>query len=292
MDDDASRSLAALAVVAALAVLAATATAPAVGAQAETTNETNVLDTWLEDEDETADDNGWLDLEVDTEAWKQRAVALKAALSGQFDRLQASLAGAISEDEHRANAATVERTKTEINTNSDTYVEAINNRTSPSTDADTHRVIVSSDGSPNAALYIVGNVTTTENESTLHSLTALNATEFNASYSNRSVDETWAVDGDAADDLPSLADSLAGRIADNESLGTQYQAQLVGRYCGSTSITDPGECDVRSTLWLSESQLDVDEWQPDDEDDDWVPFASLGLGLGLGLRNEVSRHAA
>lgn len=247
-------------------------------AQESETTDSNILDSWLTEEESTnaTDENGWFDLEVDTEAWKTRAGATSAVLGGQFDRMTASLGGLFSDDRSRANNETVAQAKREINENSDRYVRAIKNRSEPSMAYDTHRIIVSHEGSKNADLYLVGNVTTVNNSSTLESLTALNESEFDATYPNRSVDETWGVDGDFAEDLPTVANEIATRVADNDSLGKDYQAKLVGRYCGSTSFDDPGECDVRSTLWLSADDLDVEEWTPSDDDDDgFLPFVSV-----------------
>ncbi|WP_323677611.1 hypothetical protein [Halorubellus sp. PRR65] len=252
-------------------------------AQSGDSDDQNVLDSWLTDEDEpTADEeNSWFDLEVDTEAWRSKLSQASAALDGQFDRMQASVGSVFDDEEVRPNNETVAQTKAELNSNSQTYVAEINARTSPSEAFDTHRIIVSHDGSKNAVLYVVGNVTSANNTTSLESITALNKSEFNATYSNRSVDETWGVDGDFAEDLPTRTDELANRIANNESLGRDYQAKLLGRYCGSTSLTDPGECDVRSTLWMNDSDIDVGEWTPDadsdEEEEEFLWFLSVSL---------------
>ncbi|WP_227134585.1 hypothetical protein [Halorubellus salinus] len=268
-------ALACLVVVSSIALAAS----PALAQSSDDGDEANVLDSWLTDEDETTEDeNGWFDLEVDTEAWRAKLSHASAALDGQLDRMQASVGGLFDDEQPRANNDTVAQTVTEINSNSETYVAEINQRTSPSEAFDTHKVIVSHEGSENAVFYVVGNVTSTENSTTLASLTALNESAYNATYSNRSVDETWGVDGDFAEDLPTMTDEIANRIANNESLGRDYQAKLLGRYCGTTSLTDPGECDVRSTLWMNESKLDVTEWTPDTEDDEedgLLPFLSV-----------------
>ena len=271
-------ALACLLVVSSIA-LAAT---PALAQSSDDGDEANVLDSWLTDEDEptSEDENGWFDLEVDTDAWRTKFSQASAALDGQLDRMQASVGGLFDEEPPRANNDTVAQTVTEINSNSETVVAEINRRTSPSEAFDTHKVIVSHEGSKNAVFYVIGNVTTVDNSTTLESLTALNESAFNATYPNRSVDETWGVDGDFAEDLPTMTDAVANRIANNESLGRDYQAKLLGRYCGSTSLTDPGECDVRSTLWMNESELDVDEWTPEsegDEEDGLLPFLSASI---------------
>lgn len=133
------------------------------------------------------------------------------------------------------------------------YLGFINDTTNVSSTYDTHQITFSHDASPEHVVYLAADV---ENQS-VQRIEVLNQSAFNET--GRDIDAEWVVVEKGAQDLPKLTHDLADRIENDRALDRNQQAQLVGQYCdvslGSLGKSSASNCDIRSSLWLSNESL-------------------------------------
>jgi len=221
-----------------------------------TANETSSdpIDDWMnavEEDQSEEDDSGLLSRVKNAigSAAPQSAVNGFAALDGQLDRyISNPLADPPRNEEV---AKDFERA---VQANNKTLESEINSKTEVTTDFDTHAIIIAHEDSDPVSVFLVGDV----NNGTISNLQVLDRDTFNAT--NRTVDEHWVVDGDAATNLPQITETIAERIQNREEVGSSYQSRLGGRYCSaqapwSGDIADLKNCDVRSTVWLPDEEV-------------------------------------
>lgn len=234
-----------------LAVLLITASvAVPISAAASTAGNTpsDPIDGWLDSVDKTneEDDDGGILSRIASLA-PAGSIDVLAAIDGQMDRAISNPFRDIPSNKEQARkfGQTVEE-------NNETIEEKINDETNVTTAYDSHAVIIGhEDGGDAVAVYLVGDVS----NGNISNIRVLDEPEFNST--GREIDELWVVDGDAAEDLPELVDTIAERIKDGDALGPSYQRRLGGRYCSlqspfSDSIVALENCDIRSTMWLDE----------------------------------------
>ncbi|WP_135306366.1 hypothetical protein [Haloarcula amylovorans] len=172
-----------------------------------------------------------------------------AAIDGQLDR-------AISNP--FADVPTNDDTATEfervVQANNATFEKELNSNSNFTSASDTHAVMIAHEDSDPVTVFLVGDVS----NGNISNLRVLDRPEFNET--NRETDELWVVDGDAAENLPTLTTSIAERINNGESMGTSYQQRLGGRYCSAQApwkgkLVDLQNCDIRSTIWMDEQAV-------------------------------------
>lgn len=158
-------------------------------------------------------------------------------------------------EEPKTNAELVNATVENFNEQDETFRQRINSKATVGDAHNVHKITVSKQGSKDAVFYVVGN--TTDGNYT-ESFRAVNASAF-ASL-NKTVDDEWVSEGDFAQDLPGLVDTVATRIKKGQTVTGPYAKKMAGRYCDTSGMvfsgdTDLSKCEVRSTLWLSKDEV-------------------------------------
>lgn len=232
----------------AVLLVSATAAVPMSAAAADSSGN-DPIDDWMAtvDEENDGEDDGILSRI--TSYAPEASIDVLAAVDGQADRVLSNPFRDVPTNQDTANEF-----EKVVEQNSDTYEEKINEEANLTTGYDTHAIIIGHEDSDSVGVFLVGDV----NDGNISNIRVLNESEFNET--GRETDELWVVDGDAAENLPELADTIAERISNGDSVGESYQRRLGGRYCSfqspfSKSIVSLEECDVRSTIWLEEQAV-------------------------------------
>jgi hypothetical protein len=177
-------------------------------------------------------------------------------VKGQLSRTTSKVKG-IFGDNTTTNADRAVAFKQAVNDNASTYKQEVNARDNVeiTTGYDVHEVIIAHEDSAPATVYVIGDLNESTEPNTLTSVRALNESEFNET--NRSIDETWLLEDQAATNAADLVGDIAERIKNDDSLDKSYQARLLGQYCGAKSLAQADRCDIRSTIWLNKTQEDL-----------------------------------
>lgn len=241
-----------------LAVLVVTgflAATPGVASANHAEDDGGLLDSLLEDESgETEDDSLLPDIQ------QVPGQQMLAALSGQVSRRIAQ--ARLYLEEPTPNNETATQLQADIQANEDLLVETINEQATLTENDTVHKVTVSHEDSPEASFYVLLNRTDDGNVTGIETLEPAAFADRNAT-----VDHYWVIDGLASQTSAGLAEEITLQLTNGE-LNAEYQAELAGTYCSvgnpvRDKLADPGECDIRSSYWMDESDLN----QTDSEED-------------------------
>ncbi|WP_135823079.1 hypothetical protein [Halostella litorea] len=216
-----------------------------VAAQEDTsTNESTPFDGLVGANQTVDEDAGLVDRTLaDVE---RRLATIRGAVRGQVARATTKIHVFIG-DEPATNSDRAAQFREAMNENASVFREEINSRENVTiTDGyDTHELVVTHEDSDPATVYVV----VEHNATHVTAIEALNESQFQAR--NRTIDETWRAESNGAVDLSELVGRFATRIEDDDPLDREFQGELFGEYCGATSLANPEECDVQSTLWMN-----------------------------------------
>ncbi|NHN50036.1 hypothetical protein G9464_20925 [Halostella sp. JP-L12] len=222
-----------------------------VAAAQDSTNDSDPIDGFLSSSDSNETDSGIIPSSV-----SESIDIIYSSVRGQIARIQSQVGNVLGNDD-TTNADRAVAFKQAVNGNASTYEQEINARDSVevTTGYDVHEVIIAHDDSEPQTVYVVGELNESTDPNTLTSLQALNESEWNET--NRSIDHTWVVEGEGAKNADDLVGDIADRMANDESLDQSYQAELIGQYCGAESLANAERCDIRSTIWLDQTQEEL-----------------------------------